>query len=75
MDRYLKVELGVDEKWPVFCLTNTNVKSDKDFIVYVPEMLYIKYKRIQKEYDEIQIELRSLYASCESETFRKTCSS
>lgn len=63
-NRYIvKVDVSIDEKWPVFSLKE--VSSQCRWTVEIPEDMYREYLWVMYKYHEIQTKLQVYYEQCQ----------
>lgn len=61
----MKMEIWINERWPVFELSDAKDTGSQDFIVDLPESIIEGFIQIQEQYDKMQKTLRGMYDRCE----------
>lgn len=68
----MKVEITVDEKWPIFSITNPQIQGET-FHYDLPEEMLKDYFYVMRKYYEFQLQLQSLYEQSLRKFNEKQC--
>lgn len=67
-----KIEVTVDEKWPVFSVVPLK-EGNEDYQFDIPDEMYKNYLYIMLKFHEFQLQLQALYAEGNRKLSEKCC--